>query len=159
MEKGCAERPPFFCFISVRGMNLADIPPKLVRRWAFLLGHLLQFIGSKVHRSVSIGGIFCAYNFCNLLSWLRCKSCMKFRFFPLFLGSLLISCSASKEVAKTSSNSVSKTYPTHHTTRDYPYHETMDMSKLSIFEQALLNSWSEWTKEEKTFFKSCLIGN
>ncbi|MFM7664179.1 MAG: hypothetical protein ACKO68_06600, partial [Bacteroidota bacterium] len=68
-------------------------------------------------------------------------------------------CSAPKEVLKTSSNSVMKTYPTQHTTRDYPYHDTIDLSKLSRFERALYNSWSELTEEEKTFFKNCLIGD
>ena len=52
-----------------------------------------------------------------------------------------------------------KEFPQQHSTRDYPYHEIMDLSKLSIFEQALLNSWSEMTEEDKTFIKSCLIGN
>lgn len=33
-----------------------------------------------------------------------------------------------------------KEFPQQHSTRDYPYHEIIDLSKLSIFEQALLNS-------------------
>jgi len=61
------------------------------------------------------------------------------------------------QTQSTTQNSVA--FPKQYTTRDYPYHETMDLSKLSRFERALYNSWSELTEAEKTFFKSCLIGD
>jgi len=73
---------------------------------------------------------------------------------------LMVRCSTPSQLMQTQSisqNSVE--FPQQHTTRDYPYHETMDLSKLSRFERALYNSWSELTEEEKIFFKSCLIGD
>lgn len=39
------------------------------------------------------------------------------------------------------------------------YNPEIDLSKLSLFERALFNSWDEMTEEQKTFFKQCLIGS
>ena len=78
----------------------------------------------------------------------------------LSLVFLMIRCSTPTQLMQTQSATQNpKEFPQQHSTRDYPYHETMDLSKLSRFERALYNTWSEMTEEDKTFIKSCLIWN
>lgn len=46
-----------------------------------------------------------------------------------------------------------------HTTRSFPINSDIDLSGLSRFERALINSWDDFTEEQKEFFKSSLISN
>jgi len=62
---------------------------------------------------------------------------------------VLLSCKQSEVVTQPKLN--------RDTTRTY--NPEIDLSKLSLFERALFNSWDEMTEEQKTFFKQCLIGS
>lgn len=69
----------------------------------------------------------------------------------LLLILLLSSCHLQHEVVAT------KKVTFKDTTRHY--NPEIDMSKWSIFEKALFNSWDEMSEADKEFFKSCLIGS
>ena len=44
-----------------------------------------------------------------------------------------------------------------HTTRSFPINSGIDESKLSDFEISVINSWDDFTDEQKEFFKKSLI--
>jgi hypothetical protein len=46
---------------------------------------------------------------------------------------------------------------TQHTTTSFPVNSKIDESKLSDFEIAVMNSWDEFTEEEKNFFRKSVI--
>ena len=64
---------------------------------------------------------------------------------------IMTSCSVEQSVV------VTKKVTFRDTTRHY--NPEIDISKLSLFERALFNSWDEMSEEDKNFFKSCLIGS
>lgn len=64
---------------------------------------------------------------------------------------IMTSCSVEQSVV------VTKKVTFRDTTRNY--NPEIDISKLSLFERALFNSWDEMSEEDKNFFKSCLIGS
>ena len=64
---------------------------------------------------------------------------------------IMTSCSVEQSVV------VTKKVTFRDTTRHY--NPEIDISKLSLFEKALFNSWDEMSEEDKNFFKSCLIGS
>ena len=64
---------------------------------------------------------------------------------------IMTSCSVEQSVVPT------KKVTFRDTTRNY--NPEIDISKLSLFERALFNSWDEMSEEDKNFFKSCLIGS
>lgn len=64
---------------------------------------------------------------------------------------IMTSCSVEQSVV------VTKKVTFRDTTRHY--NPQIDISKLSLFEKALFNSWDEMSEEDKNFFKSCLIGS
>ena len=64
---------------------------------------------------------------------------------------IMTSCSVEQSVV------VTKKVTFRDTTRHY--NPEIDMSKWSLFEKALFNSWDEMSEEDKSFFKSCLIGS
>ncbi len=64
---------------------------------------------------------------------------------------IMTSCSVEQSVVTT------KKVTFRDTTRHY--NPEIDISKLSLFERALFNSWDEMSEEDKNFFKSCLIGS
>jgi hypothetical protein len=84
---------------------------------------------------------------------------MKKVLLPILLGLTIASCKTSKHAGCDAYSFNELKTNNQHTTRSYPANEKIDISKLSIFEQALYNTWDEMKEEDKDFFKSCLIGN
>ena len=44
-----------------------------------------------------------------------------------------------------------------HTTRSFPVNSDIGKSKLSEFEIAVMNSWDDFTEEEKNFFRKAVV--
>jgi len=84
---------------------------------------------------------------------------MKKIFLISLLSLLIVSCKTSKHAGCDAYSLNELKTKNQHTTRSFPTNEKIDISKLSIFEQALYNTWDEMKEEDKDFFKSCLIGN
>jgi hypothetical protein len=83
---------------------------------------------------------------------------MKKVILSVILGLSIVSCKTTKTSCDAYGSLQNKSQK-EHTTRSYPQDETIDLSKLSRFERALYNTWSEMSEEEKKFFESSLIGN
>lgn len=84
---------------------------------------------------------------------------MKKLILSFLIVSTIVSCKTSKHAGCDAYSFDELKTNNQHTTRSYPTNEKIDISKLSIFEQALYNTWAEMKEEDKNFFKSCLIGN
>lgn len=83
---------------------------------------------------------------------------MKKIIFSFVLALLVVSCKTTKTSCDAYSQSQINS-KNEHTTRSYPQNQTIDLSKLSLFERAVYNTWAEMTEEDKKFFESALIGN
>lgn len=84
---------------------------------------------------------------------------MKKVLLPILLGLTIVSCKTTKHADCDAYGSLQINSQNEHTTRSFPQNETIDLSKLSRFERALYNTWSEMSEEDKKFFESSLIGN
>lgn len=76
-----------------------------------------------------------------------------------FVSFSLFSCKTSKNAGCDAYGDLQNNSQNQHTTRSYPQNEKIDLSKLSRFERAVYNTWSEMSEDDKKFFESSLIGN
>jgi hypothetical protein len=84
---------------------------------------------------------------------------MKKLIFSVILGLSIVSCKTTKNADCDAYGNSQINSQNEHSTRSYPQNEPIDLSKLSRFERALYNTWSEMGEEDKKFFESSLIGN
>ena len=84
---------------------------------------------------------------------------MKKLILSLLIVLTIVSCKTSKNAGCDAYGDLQNNSQNQHTTRSYPQNEKIDLSKLSRFERAVYNTWSEMSEEVKKFFESSLIGN
>lgn len=72
----------------------------------------------------------------------------------LFISMFIVSCSVYKP--KTYSQVKPMSY-SQHTTSSFPSGIDYNNTKMSDFEIAVINSWDDFTEEQKEFFKSAFI--
>lgn len=79
---------------------------------------------------------------------------MKKLIFVFFISMFMVSCSVYKPKVYTQVKPMSYGQ---HTTSSFPSGKDYDTTKMSDFEMAVINSWNDFTDEQKEFFKNAFI--
>jgi|694.fasta_scaffold81439_4 hypothetical protein len=79
---------------------------------------------------------------------------MKNLILVFFISMFIVSCSVYKPKVYTQVKPMSYSQ---HTTSSFPSGKDYDNTKMSDFEIAIINSWDDFTDEQKEFFKNALI--